>query len=77
MSVARVMLCKALAGSFILFFLSVLMLRRQASPTETQLRVEYSHMVNEVLEMVAMESHPENTSENFIPSTSMDFQAQP
>ena len=77
MSVVGVTLCKAPAGSLILFFFSVLMLRRQASPTETQLRIEYSHMVNEALEMVAMESHHEKTPEDFITSTSMDFQAQP
>ncbi|KAH8998630.1 hypothetical protein EDB92DRAFT_1836252 [Lactarius akahatsu] len=45
----------------------VLMLRRKASPTETQLHVQYSHMVDEALEMV--ESHPE-TSEGFMPSSS-------
>ncbi|KAH9179188.1 hypothetical protein EDB89DRAFT_1925851 [Lactarius sanguifluus] len=45
----------------------VLMLRRKASPTETQLHVQYSHMVDEALEMV--ESHPE-APEGFMPSSS-------
>ncbi|KAH9168475.1 hypothetical protein EDB89DRAFT_1585195 [Lactarius sanguifluus] len=40
----------------------VLMLRRKASPTETQLRSRYSHIVDEALEMIAVESHPEKTS---------------
>ncbi|KAF8265689.1 hypothetical protein EI94DRAFT_282978 [Lactarius quietus] len=30
----------------------VLMLRRQASPTQTEIRAQYSHMINEALEMV-------------------------
>jgi len=55
----------------------VLMLRRKASPTETELRVEYSHMVNEAIEMIDMEWHPEETSEGLIPSISTDSQAQP
>jgi hypothetical protein len=45
----------------------VLMLRRKASPTETELRVEHSHMVNEALEMVDMEWPSEKTSESTIP----------
>jgi hypothetical protein len=59
-------LCQVLAGSLILFF-RVLMLRRKASPTETELRVEHSHMVNEALEMVDMEWPSEKTSESTIP----------
>jgi hypothetical protein len=59
----------------------VLILRRTASPTERELRVEHSHMVNEALEMIAVESHPEEpseeTSKGFIPSFSADAQAQP
>jgi hypothetical protein len=50
----------------------VLMLRRKASPTETELRFEYSHMINEALEMIT-----EETPKNFIPSISMDVQDQP
>jgi len=49
----------------------VLMLRRKASPTETELRVEHSNMVNEALEMVDMEWHSEKTSGSIAP----DFQA--
>ncbi|KAH9016915.1 hypothetical protein EDB85DRAFT_698065 [Lactarius pseudohatsudake] len=55
----------------------VLMLRRKASPTETELRIEYSHMVNEALEMITVELHPEETSQDFLPSTSTYAQAQP
>ncbi|KAN0135313.1 hypothetical protein V8E53_006878 [Lactarius tabidus] len=43
----------------------VLMLRRKASPTETELHFEHSHMINEALEMI------EVTPKNFIPSISM------
>jgi len=53
----------------------VLMLRRKASPTETELRIEYSHMVNEALEMMSAECHPEEMSVGSIPSTSTDTQA--
>ncbi len=71
-------LYKVLAGSNILFFFfRVLMLRRKASPTETELRIEYSHMVNEALEMIAVELHTEETSEGFIQSISTDAEAQP
>ncbi|KAI9465546.1 hypothetical protein BJY52DRAFT_1209500 [Lactarius psammicola] len=49
----------------------VLMLRRKASPTETKLLVQYSHMVDEALELV--ESHYE-TSEGFMPSSSTHAQ---
>ncbi|KAH8992579.1 hypothetical protein EDB86DRAFT_2932149 [Lactarius hatsudake] len=52
----------------------VLMLRRKASPTETELRIEYSHMVNEALEMTAVELHHEETSQDFLPGPA---QAQP
>ena len=45
------------------------MLRRKASPTETEIRVEHSHMVNEALEMIAVERHPE---EGFVPSILTD-----
>ncbi|KAF8273612.1 hypothetical protein EI94DRAFT_1715410 [Lactarius quietus] len=55
----------------------VITLRQEASPTETELRAERSHMVNEVIEMVDMDSHPGKTSESFVPSTSMDSQTQP
>ncbi|KAH8976412.1 hypothetical protein EDB83DRAFT_1787910 [Lactarius deliciosus] len=55
----------------------VLMLRRKASPTETELRVEYSYMVNEALEMITVELHPEETSQDFLPSTSTYAQAHP
>ena len=49
------------------------MLRRKASPTETELRVEHSNMINEALEMAVLELtdlewHPEKTSESTIPS---------
>ena len=53
------------------------MLRRKASPTETQLRIEYSHMVNEALEMTPVECHPEDISKDPAPSISTDAQAHP
>ncbi|KAN0135310.1 hypothetical protein V8E53_006875 [Lactarius tabidus] len=49
----------------------VLMLRRKASPTETELHFEHSHMINEALEMIDV------IPKNFIPSTSTDVQGQP
>jgi hypothetical protein len=54
---------------FVLF--RVLMLRRKASPTETELHFEHSHMINEALEMIDV------IPKNFIPSTSTDVQGQP
>jgi hypothetical protein len=53
------------------------MLRRAASPTDTELRIEYSQMINEALEMITFESHTEETPGSFIPSISTDIQAQP
>jgi hypothetical protein len=53
------------------------MLRRKASPTETELRIHYSHMVNEALGKIGVEWHPEEISEGFIPSTSTHAQALP
>ena len=54
------------------------MLRRKASPTETELHVEYSHMVNEALEMIsAVEGRSGDISEGSKPSISIDAQAQP
>ena len=77
LSVVSVMPCKALAG-LEMFFFRVLMLRRKASPTETELHVEYSHMVNEALEMIpVVEDHPGDMSEGSKPSISIDAQAQP
>ncbi|KAH9022314.1 hypothetical protein EDB85DRAFT_1996231 [Lactarius pseudohatsudake] len=43
----------------------VLMLRQKASPTETKLRLELSHMIDDALEMIAMERCPEEISEGF------------
>jgi hypothetical protein len=52
------------------------MLRKKASPTETELRVEHSHMVNEALELVDMEWQSQKTSESTRPESDlMDFQA--
>jgi len=55
----------------------VLLLRRKASPTDTELRLEYSRVVNEALEMVAVEWHSEEISEGFKTSISTDARAQP
>jgi hypothetical protein len=49
----------------------VLMLRRKASPTETELRFEHSHMINEALEMIDV------TPKNFMSSIPTDAQALP
>ncbi|KAH8984417.1 hypothetical protein EDB92DRAFT_1886771 [Lactarius akahatsu] len=54
----------------------LLMLRRTASPTETTLRLEYSHMINDVLEMIAVDRCPEELSEGFTLSISTDAEAQ-
>ncbi|KAH9057517.1 hypothetical protein EDB87DRAFT_1631235 [Lactarius vividus] len=54
----------------------VLMLRRKASPTETKLRLEYSHMVDDALEMIVVDRCPEDTLESFTPSISTDAEAQ-
>ena len=50
------------------------MLRRSASPTETELRFEYSHMIDEAIEMVTA---GKETPKNFVPSISTDDQALP
>ncbi|KAH9172069.1 hypothetical protein EDB89DRAFT_1013891 [Lactarius sanguifluus] len=55
----------------------VLMLRQKASPTETELRLEYSHMVDDALEMIAVDWCPEEISEGgFTLSISTDAEAQ-
>lgn len=43
------------------------MLRRKARPTETELHVQYSNMINEALEMVGVETLP-NSSRSLLPS---------
>ena len=58
------------------FFFRVLMLRSQASPTQAELRVEYSHMANEAIRMTAVELPPKETLGGAIPSISTDAQAQ-
>ncbi|KAI9443621.1 hypothetical protein H4582DRAFT_2072634 [Lactarius indigo] len=54
----------------------VLMLRQKASPTETELRLEHSHMINEALELIASERHPAEVSRGSMPSISSDTEAQ-
>ncbi|KAH9171902.1 hypothetical protein EDB89DRAFT_2243261 [Lactarius sanguifluus] len=55
----------------------VLMLRQKASPTDTKLRLEYSHMVDDALEMIAVDRCPEEISEGgFTLSISTDAEAQ-
>lgn len=53
------------------------MLRRKASPTETELQDQYSHMVDEALEMIAVETLPGNIPGSFIPSLQSGAQPQP
>ena len=48
------------------------MLRRLASPTETELHFEYSHMIKEAIEMVPA---GEETPKYFVPTISTDDQA--
>jgi hypothetical protein len=49
------------------------MLRRKASPTETELRIHYSHLVDEALEMISIvEWHSEEIYEGSIQSTLTD-----
>ncbi|KAH9054033.1 hypothetical protein EDB83DRAFT_1157078 [Lactarius deliciosus] len=55
----------------------VLTLRQKASPTETKLRLEYSHMVDDALEMIAVDRYFEEISEGgFTLSISTDAEAQ-
>ncbi len=75
MSIVRVTLSAhpMLAHVFFFFFLRLLTLRRQASPTETKIRGECSNMVNEALEIElrTMNPHPASDeaedSEDVIP----------
>ncbi|KAI9443589.1 hypothetical protein H4582DRAFT_2096103 [Lactarius indigo] len=53
----------------------VLMLRRKASPTETKLRLEHSHLVDDALEMIAVEQRAEEISDGFTLSISTDAEA--
>ena len=39
------------------------MLRRQASPTQTELCLEHSQMINEALEMIEVDLHLTGTSD--------------
>jgi len=55
----------------------VLMLRRKASPTQTELRLEHSQMINEALEMVEVALESNKTSDGCIPSISLDTHTQP
>jgi hypothetical protein len=72
MSVVRVILSAKVL--LVQTFSRVLMLRRKASPTETKLHDQYSHMINEALEM--MESHRGEISDDFLPYSSPDAHAQ-
>ena len=57
-------------------FFRVLMLRRKASPTQTELRLEHSAMINEALEMIEVALHSNQTSngtsDGCMPSISLD-----
>jgi len=45
------------------------MLRRAARPTETDLQFQYSHMINEALEMAGVETQTlPSSSRSFLPS---------
>lgn len=58
-------------------FIRVLLLRRKASPTETELHILYSNMVDEALEMAAVQRNPADTMDSSIPSLRTDPQAVP
>jgi hypothetical protein len=55
----------------------VLLLRRKASPTETELHIQYSHMIGEALEMAAVQRRAADTLDSSIPSLQTDPQADP
>jgi len=56
----------------------VILLRRKARPTETELHIQYSHMINEALEMIAVEPRPGDSAASIIPSIQTDAtQVQP
>jgi len=55
----------------------VLILRRQARPTETELHVQYSHMIDEAIQMIAVEKPSEAATESCAPSLQSDAQTQP
>jgi len=55
----------------------VLSLRRKAAPTETDLHIQYSHMIDEALEMINVRHRPGNTVESSIRSLQDDPQAVP
>jgi len=42
----------------------VLMLHRKASPTETELHIQYSHMIDEAIQMITVERPPEAATES-------------
>ena len=52
--------------------LRVILLRRKARPTETELQVQYSHMINEALEMIAVEPRTGDSADSVIPSIQTD-----
>lgn len=54
----------------------MLILRRKASPTETELQDQFSQMVDQALEMVIVEPHPGETVDSSIPSIQI-VQAEP
>jgi hypothetical protein len=50
----------------------VILLRRKARPTETELHIQYSHMINEALQMIAVEPRPGDSAASVIPSIETD-----
>jgi hypothetical protein len=55
----------------------VLILRRKASPTETELQDQFSQMVDEALEMVIVEPRPGETLDSSIPTLQSVAQPEP
>jgi len=50
----------------------VILLRRRVSPTETERHVQYSHMINEALEMISVEPRPGDQAASIIPTIQTD-----
>jgi len=55
----------------------VLILRRKASPTETELQDQFSEMIDKALEMVVVEPRPGDATESSFPSLQSGARAEP
>jgi hypothetical protein len=55
----------------------VLLLRQKARPSEVELYVQHSRMVDEALEMISVQRPPGATMDSSIPSLQTNTQAEP